>query len=189
MTKNNFRQRSIFLTICLFLFSLLVFSQNPLDISVEYQTYPTGQMPGLQISKGFNEKNAVHLRVGYNRVRHGDAGVHDDERGGGWGFTLGYRRYFKEDFQGFLVGVRNDFWFNNLDWKDNIGEEEEIKGTAEIIVIQPTAQVGYSWKFGSDWIFSPTASLGYEINLGEGEGEDVGEGMIMLIGIEFGKRF
>lgn len=178
-----------FLILILFIFSTNVIAQNPLDISIEFQVYPTGLQPGLQVSKGFQEKNAVHLRVGYNWVRHGDAGVHEDERGGGFGFTLGYRRFFKSDFQGLFVGVRNDFWFNTLDWKDNIEKPEEAKGTAKIIVVQPTAQIGYLWQLGTNWTFSPTASWGYEINLGEDEGEDVGEGMIMLLGIEFGKRF
>ena len=172
-----------------FLFSNSVFAQNPLDISFELQAYPTGLQPGLQISKGFKDKNAMHLRVGYNWVRHGDAGVHEDERGGGFGFTFGYRRFLKSDFQGLFMGVRNDFWFNTLDWADHIDKPEEEKGTAEIIVVQPTAQLGYLWNFGANWIFSPTISWGYEINLGEDEGEDVGEGMIMLLGIELGKRF
>ena len=67
-----------------------------------------------QIEKAFKENYAFHLRLGYNWIRHQDFGEHEDERGDGYGFTLGYKRYFKEGHKGFFIGARNDFWFNDF---------------------------------------------------------------------------
>jgi hypothetical protein len=35
--------------------------------------------------------------VGYNLLDHKDFGVQESEKGGGFGFTLGYRYYFKPE--------------------------------------------------------------------------------------------
>ena len=181
-----------FLLLVFFLLTNTLFSQEAakpiFDINLEFQAYPTGLMPGIRFEKGFGWKNAVSLRLGYNVVRHGNAGVKDDETGGGFGFSLGYKRYLKSDYQKWFLGIRNDIWFNKVDWIDNLGTADESKGTAEIMVVQPTIEAGYLFQFGKDLIFSPTLAFGYEINVKE-DGGDVGEGAIMLIGLNLGKRF
>jgi len=167
---------------CLFCFCLISKAQN-LDISFEFQA-----IPGFRIEKGFQEKNAIHLRLGYNWIRHRDLGVHEDERGNGFGFTVGYKRYFKENYEGFFIGARSDFWFNELDWKDNIDLPTEISGTTNITVIQPTAEAGYLFLLNNNWIFAPNIAFGYEVNV-KTEGAPVGEGAILLLGFKIGKRF
>ncbi len=162
-------------------------ASNPLDVSFEFQAYPTGLIPGLRIEKGFADKHAVHLRIGYQWIRHRDLGEHDDERGTGYGFTLGYRKYFGEGFKGFSLSSRCDLWFNELDWKDDT-PAGEVNGTSKITVVQPTIEAGYTFEFGNQMIFTPTAAFGYEVNV-KTDGADVGEGAILLIGFEIGKRF
>ena len=145
-------------------------------------------IPGIQIERGFAERNAIHLRLGYQFIRHADLGVHEDERGDGYGFTLGYKRYLKDGFRAWFWGVRNDVWFNTLDWKDNIGELNEAGGTSEIVVLQPTVEAGYLFELRESAFFTPTIAFGYEINV-ETQGADVGEGAILLIGFQLGIRF
>ncbi len=169
----------------LLLASLFGQAQNtPFDISFEFQAYPTGLIPGIRLEKGFGEKNAAHLRFGYQVIDHRDLGKHDDETGSGWGFTLGYHRYFKGGYQGFFLGARNDFWFNSMEWEMNDG----TSGKTDIVVVQPTAQAGWVFLFGEKWLLSPTLSFGYEINV-KTEGEATGEGAIILLGLNFGRRF
>lgn len=162
--------------------------ETPLNVSAEFQIYPTGMLPGLRIEKGFGIRHALLLRAGYNVVRHGDAGKHDDERGGGPGFTFGYKRYFAEGFRGWFAGVKNDFWFNEIKWKDNAGLPNESAGTSRISVVQPTAVAGFLFEFGHDWILAPALAFGFEINV-KTKGEPTGEGAIFLAGIQLGKRF
>ncbi len=158
------------------------------DLSFEFQAYPTGLIPGLRIEKSFGTKNTLHLRLGYQFIDHRDLGVHQNEEGSGYGFTLGYNRFLKEDFTGWHFGIRSDLWFNTIDWESSIGTAAVPFGTSEITVVQPTAQLGYLFKVKESWFFTPTISLGFEVNV-KTDGEPTGEGAILLLGVNAGKRF
>lgn len=161
---------------------------GPFDATFEFQAYPTGLIPGVRFEKGFAEKNAVSLRLGYQIIDHRDLGKNDDEVGNGYGFSLGYKRYFKENYQGLYAGVKNDFWWNTIEWKMNPDTPDEFSGETDIVVVQPTAEVGYLFAFDNGWILSPTLAFGFEINV-ETEGRPTGEGAIFLLGVNVGKRF
>lgn len=177
--------KNYFLLFILFLFVGNAFAQ-PLDIDLEFQVYPTGLIPGLRIEQGFGDKNAVHLRLGANLFDHRDLGVQDEERGKGFGFTVGYKRYLKSDFKGLSLGLRNDVWFNTVDWVDN-SSLGGITGTTKIVVVQPTAELAYLMKFGNNWVFTPALGFGYEVNV-KTDGAPTGEGAILLLGLSVGKR-
>jgi len=146
----------------------------PSDLGFEVQGYPGGFIFGTRFEKAFTNRDAINFKLGYNFAFHRDLGVHEDERGGGPGFTIGYRHYFKDDAMGVFFGVKNDIWINTIDWKDNIGETNEISGTTEITVIQPTLEGGYLFITNNDyWSFAPTIAFGFEINVNQ-KGEDVG---------------
>ena len=154
-------------------------------IGLELQQYPTGTLPGIHIGRSLgNGQHWLDLRLGYNIVYHGDAGVHEDETGGGFGVSPAYQYWWKPGREGLFLGFRVDFWDNTIDWKDNIGQTNEIRGTTEILVVQPTALLGYGLTIGEQWRFVPTFGLGAEINTQQ-EGEDVGQGMIALLGFQF----
>ncbi|KAA3631875.1 MAG: hypothetical protein DWQ02_15740 [Bacteroidetes bacterium] len=167
-------------------YSVTGVNAQPLDITFEFQAYPTGLIPGLRIEKGFGDKNAAHLRLAANLFDHRDLGVQDEERGNGFGFTVGYKRYFKSDFKGLSLGLRNDIWFNTVDWVDN-SSLGGITGTTKIVVVQPTAELGYLLEFGNNWVFTPALGFGYEINV-KTDGVPTGEGAILLLGFSVGKR-
>lgn len=166
----------------LLLFPLLASAQT--DLSLEFQAYPTGLIPGVRIEKNFSERHAVHLRLGYQIINHRDLGVQEDEKGSGFGFTLGYKHYFRDGYEGFFVGARNDIWLNTIDWIDNLGRT----GTTMITVIQPTLEAGYNFVLGDTWLFAPSVGFGFEVNV-RTEGEPTGEGAILLVGFLVGKRF
>ena len=155
-------------------------SSKKINYGVEIQAYPTGIIPGLHFSYPLAEKSEIELRLGYQYIRHGDLGVHEDERGNGYGFTLGYVRYFSSNYSGFNLGFRNDIWFNDLDWSDNIDTPIELNGNSKITVVQPTIIAGYALRSKS-FTITPTLAFGFEVNA-KTDGEDVGEGAILLIG-------
>lgn len=181
-TKTNLRHYLTFFSIFL---TSVFYGQT--DVSFEFQAYPAGLIPGLRIEKAFKENYAFHLRLGYNWVRHQDFGEHEDERGDGFGFTLGYKRYFSDGHKGLFLGARNDVWFNELDWKDNIGTPAEVSGTTKITVVQPTLEAGFAF-VKNNLVFTPTVAFGFEFNV-KTEGAPVGEGPILLLGINLGRRF
>lgn len=182
---------SIFFAVLFLFVSLQLAAQQDIPtagLGLELQVYPTGQLIGITFEKMWSSKNACHIRAGYNRVRHGDAGVHDEESGGGLGGTLGYRRYFREDYRGWHIGIRSDLWFNTIDWKDFLPGAAPNTGTSNIIVLQPTLESGYLFLFKKEIFLDFALAFGKEFNI-KTEGEPTGEGYILLGGLTFGIRF
>lgn len=158
------------------------------EIGLEFQVYPTGLLSGIHLEYEIGTHSGLQGRIGYNLVRHRDLGVQEDERGGGFGGTLGYRYYSKVDRKGLMLGVRCDLWWNELDWRNNIGLLNETNGTTRVTVLQPTAELGYVLLSKNELLILPTIALGAEINI-KTEGAEVGQGAILLLGASLIKRF
>lgn len=157
------------------------------EAGLEFQAYPTGLLPGIRFGLPITDKGLFELRLGYNYVRHRDLGLHDDERGDGFGFTVGYRYFLQEDLRGWNFGLRSDLWFNTVEWRDTEGTFT-ARGESEVIVLQPTGIVGYSFNLGGGFTLSPGIGFGVEINI-HTEGEKVGEGLIGLVGFSLSRYF
>jgi len=155
------------------------------DIGVEIQQYPTGFLYGIKAEFGIKSHHAIDFRVGYNDLDHEDFGVQDSEIGGGFGGSVGYRYYFNPANKKLFLGARTDLWFNDIDW---MNFTDATEGETSIIVLQPTALVGYTFLLNDRFVISPTLALGAEINI-KTDGEPVGEGGILLWGLNFLYRF
>ena len=155
-------------------------AQNKLKYGLEVQGYPTGLIAGITTEYELSYSLLGHVRAGYNLVRHRDLGKHDDERGGGFGGTLGLRYYIQEMYSSWFVEARSDLWFNKITWKDRIGQINQTTGKSEVTVLQPTLLGGYTFELGPVK-FSPTVAFGYEINI-KTKGQETGQGPILLIG-------
>ena len=151
----------------------------------EFQAYPTGIIPGFTYERFFSPRQSLNFRIGRQIIRHGDEGRQDDERGEGGGGSVGYRYYLPF---GVSVGARVDIWFNELDWRNNIGEEDEESGETDIIVLQPVVEATYRQYFTSNWFVQPSVAAGAEINVVT-DGEETGEGFIILGAISIGRSF
>ncbi len=163
-------------------------SQETGDLTAEFQVYPTGFIPGIAYDHHIGISSALSFRLGANIFDHRDLGVQDDEDGNGFGGSVGYRKYFSESRSKWHWGLRTDVWFSNVDWQ-NIGPQGEvIMGETSITVIQPTASFGYAFVSEGGFYVSPAISYGVEWNV-RTEGEPTGEGLIILIGVQAGKRF
>lgn len=179
-----------FLLICFFLsITVAVRAQqnSGFALSAEFQAYPTGLIPGLRADWQFRTHHSLQLRVGYDLVRHGNKGVQNDERGGGFGGTLGYRYHFLDARKGLFLGARADVWRNRIDWIDYAPSGGQMaSGVSKIVVFQPTAEAGYRFPFGqSNWFVAPNIAFGAEINV-KTQGVDVGQGPILLLGLSLG---
>lgn len=148
----------------------------------ELQVYPTGLLPGLRIEKNLSDKSAINFRVAFQVIDHRDLGVQDDEKGNGYGFSLGYRRYFATSGKGLSLSLRADYWDNRIDWTN---ESPSTSGTTDILVLQPTALLEYKLQTASPLTITPSLGFGYEWNV-KTVGEPTGEGAILLVGIFVG---
>ncbi len=160
----------------------------PSDISLETQVYPTGVIYGARYERAISGKQALSIRLGVQDIDHEDEGEQDDEVGDGFGFTLGYKRYLRAGHTGPAIGFKTDLWFNSIDWRDDIGTANERSGQTDVIVLQPTVEISWHHPLGNQFFITPTAAAGFEINV-DTDGEDVGEGFIILGGILVGIRF
>ena len=172
----------------IFLFAFLLFSglAQSQRLGFEFQAYPTGLIPGIRYADGWGERHEWNLRLGLNLIDHRDLGVKWDEQGWGYGASLGYRYYFKPDWRGFFIGPRLDLWHNHIDWVDILPNDAQVSGTTQLLVVQPTAEAGYQWVFGN-WTLAPSIAFGVEINAVT-EGEETGQGAILLLGISLSRR-
>jgi len=175
---------------CLFILLLFFISARSqdigyktIDVGGEFQWYPTGYIPTLHLAYGFPLHHSIQLRIGYNKANHEDKGKHDDEQGGGPGFSLGYRYYIPVRPHGLFVGARTDLWHMKIDWKQGT-----TSGTSKLWVIQPTFEVGYMILINDMFFITPSISNGVEINVNT-IGDPVGEGFITLVGLSAGWRF
>jgi hypothetical protein len=160
------------------------------ELGLTFQQYPTGSVPGLSYTfqPGEDSHHSLQLRLGYNIVYHGNAGVWEDERGGGFGFSPGWLYHFKAERKGLYLGSRLDVWFNSIDWKGQGPADNPINGTSNIVVLQPTAVAGYRILLGVNFVLVPEIAVGAEINV-INDGKNVGQGAILLGGLTLARRF
>jgi len=155
---------------------------------LETQIYVTGFIPSLKFEKIVRENNAVNFRIGANLFDRRSFGEQDEERGVGYGLTVGYRRYHKEN-RSWSLGLRSGLWFNKVNWKNLDGIEVLSSGTSDVIAIQPTFELGHLFFLDDEGFFvNPTFSFGMELNL-LNNGAQVRDGIIVLFGATVGKRF
>lgn len=165
------------------------------SIGIETQTYPAGIIPSIRFDVGISENLNFNSRIGYNFTDRRDWGKHDNEKGGGFGFGLGIEKtnFLTENLS---LNFRTDLWFMEIDWKDTKTIcgivppcfKMPISGETNIVVLQPTLGLAYQLPISDQFFLKPSLSFGYEVNV-KTEGEPVGEGAILLIGVQFGKYF
>ncbi len=175
--KNNLN-----FTLALLFLSTFAFGQNRVtDFGLEVQVYPTGIIPGIRAEKSINKHDAVTARLGYQIINHRDLGLHDDEKGSGFGASIGYKHYFQRYFDGLSLGIRLDGWYNSIDWITET-DAGDIKGNSKIIVLQPTTELGWTFVLGDNFVLTPAIAAGFEKNI-KTDGEETGEGLILLVGV------
>lgn len=179
-------------TLALVFTPFVLFAQN--SFQLETQAYPAGIIPGVRFEFNIGNNSNLTSRIGYNFTDRQDFGKNDNEKGGGPGFGIGY---LKSDFISSDISVhfKTDLWFMDIDWEqkglitcDPVACPNAVSsGTTEIIVLQPTIGLDYNFQLSENLFLKPNLSFGYEINI-KTKGREVGEGAILLIGLNLGYR-
>lgn len=174
--------------------------KRPIELSFEYQMYPAGMIPGLKVEVGVGQyfKHSMSARLCYHRVRRHGWGKHGDERGNGFGASIGYKYYIIKPMKGLYTGARASVSKLTIDYRD-IGDDEIFGteddgnfGQSKVVVIQPTIEFGYKFLFpigrGKILFITPQIAAGFEYNAIT-DGEAVGKGATGLWGVDIGLRF
>lgn len=146
-----------------------------------------GAPPGVRGS----ERLETGVWAGYNLTRRRDWGEHDDERGGGFGGGVEAAYFPESPGGGWFAGIRAAVWRLEIEWRDESATPTNPVRTGEtrIVVLQPTARAGYRFGLGgrseSRARLDAEAALGAEFNA-RTDGEDVGQGVILLVGLRLG---
>ncbi len=178
--------------ICFSAFLLISFlavqgQNSSLYVGPEYNYYPAGHIIGLQAEYSPNNNHhSFNARIASNITRRQDfSGLNDDERGIGFGGSLGYRYYLTPACNGLYLGARADLWSIAVHWKDS--SEVISSGTTKIMVVQPTFEIGYLFKFSKGWELGTAFVNGVELNV-KMDGDPVGEGWITLWQLRLSKQ-
>ena len=154
-----------------------------ISVGMELQWYPAGWIIGPVASYRLAPKHLLHVRTAANIANRHDWGKNDNEKGTGYGGSLGYRFVFTPDKNSFFLGARLDFWGMKIDWKNNTGTPQATAGQTKISIFQPTAEAGYRVGSNNQRLnFLFTAGGGTEINI-KTNGKEVGEGGMWLLGV------
>lgn len=175
----------LFSTVCISAADAQEIGYSTFDAGAEFQWYPRGTITGLHLAYNSKIHHAVNLRIGYNKTDHKDDGKHSEEKGSGWGGTIGYRYYINPFPHKFFIGPRTDLWRMKIDWADI---NPVASGTSKVWVLQPTLEIGYLFLINDQAFITPTIANGYEFNI-KTEGAETGKGFITLLGISAGFRF
>ena len=154
------------------------------QVGPEVQWYPAGWIIGPVANYFITPKHLINVRAAINIAnRHNWSGLNDDEKGTGFGGSLGYSYLFTPGKRTFFIGARGDLWSTKINWKNKIGTPQQTSGSTRIIVFQPTVELGYMIKLDpSKWSLLCSVGGGREINI-KTTGKEVGQGGIWLLGI------
>jgi hypothetical protein len=151
---------------------------------VEVQWYPAGWLIGPVANYFISPKHILNFRAAINIAdRHNWSGLNDDERGTGYGGSVGYRYLFTPAKNSFFIGARVDLFSTKIKWKNNIGTVQQTSGITTTLVLQPSAELGYRIMLtNSRWNILFAGGIGEEINI-RTKGRDVGQGGMWLLSV------
>lgn len=153
-------------------------------IGADVRWYPAGWIVGPSVAYVATPKHILSAGIAVNLADRKDfSGLNDDEKGTGFGGSVGYRFLFSPNKSTFFLGARVDLWGMKIKWKDKLGTPQAINGTTNITIFQPTAEIGYWLKIkDSKWNLLFSGGGGAEVNI-KTKGKEVGQGGIWLLGV------
>lgn len=152
-------------------------------LGVSLQLYPAGIIATINSEFIYTVNSSLFIRVGGNFTDRKDySDYNDNEKGSGFGGTIGYRRHFHLGSGKIITGINSDIWNMWINWKNDIGEANETSGQTYTLVLQPWLESGYFLQLDNSPIqIGISLGFGREINIIT-DGKDVGQGwMISLL--------
>lgn len=161
-------------------------NDSPIDLGLSVQLYPAGIIPTINLERYITENESLLFRLGANIVDRQDfSDENDQEEGGGFGGSFGYRKHFPLNKGKIVAGAHLDVWNLWIDWEDNLGTPNESSGTTYTLTLQPWLEAGYFFNIkNSASQLGITAGFGREINAIT-NGADVAQDWIGSLSLQY----
>jgi hypothetical protein len=160
------------------------------DIGLSIQWYPAGIITTLNSELFACNKSSILLRLGGNYANRRDySPYNDNEKGGGFGGTLGYRCHFYRKSGYFFAGFNTDIWNTWINWRNDIGKPDQTQGRTYTMVLQPWIEAGYFVNINkSPFQIGLSTGFGRELNIIT-KGKAVGQGWINSVSLQIQYSF
>ena len=157
---------------------------NTTDIGAEFQWYKDGKFIGLHLATNAKLHHSFHATIGYYIAGDPTASFYYNQNNGGLGVGLGYRYYTGLRPHRFFIGAKADLFTYKVGLKT---QTLNIEPRTSMIFI-PSLQTGYMILINDMFFITPTASIGYKMNLQSDMSLDE-EKAVGLFGISLGAKF
>jgi len=157
---------------------------NTTDVGAEFQWYEDGSFIGLHLATNAKLHHSFHATVGYYMAGDPTAAFYYNINNGGLGGGLGYRYYTGLRPHRFFIGAKADLFTYKVGLKT---QTLNIESRTSMIFI-PSLQTGYMILINDMFFITPTASIGYKMNLQSDMSLDE-EKAVGLFGISCGFKF
>lgn len=185
-------KRTILFAIAAFLcLSLTVQSQdmgyNTKDVGIDYLW--AKDCPGINLQLAFNarEHHSIITSLGYKDVWRPIPNTHNNEKGKGFGGSVGYRYYFKVLPKGIYLGLRAHVWSLSM-----YRSADNTAKNTNLTIGQPSAELGYTAVINDIAFVTFYYSAGKQFQISDADksyGYGYGKGSVSSFGISGGIRF
>ena len=157
---------------------------NTTDVGADFQWYKDGKFIGLHLATNAKLHHSFHATIGYYMAGDPTASFYYNQNNGGLGAGLGYRYYILLRPHGFFIGAKADLFTHKVGLKT---QTLNIESHTSMIFI-PSLQTGYMILINDMFFITPTASIGYKMNLQSEMSLDEKKS-VALFGISLGAKF
>ncbi|MCK0135931.1 hypothetical protein [Arenibacter sp. S6351L] len=136
------------------------------NLGLSVQVYPAGIIPTVNLEQYLTKRSSLVYRLGANIVDRQDfSAENDEEKGGGFGASIGYRIHYPLQNGEIIAGINMDVWNLWIDWRDKLPFQNMTSGTTYTLVLQPWLETGYFFHLkNSNSKIGITTGFGREIN-------------------------
>ena len=151
--------------------------RNTIGLAIQY--YPAGIIGTLNVQIPLQKHDFVIYRLGGNFANRKTFSPYNDyEKGGGFGASVGYQKYFILKRGKIVAGINTDIWNMWIHWENDMVTSNPTTGKTYTLVLQPWVEAGYFLNFKNSNIqIGLTTGFGREINIVT-NGKGVGQGWI-----------
>jgi hypothetical protein len=158
---------------------------NTADVGAEFQWYKDGKFIGVHLATNAKLHHSFHAMIGYYMAGDPTASFYYNLNNGGLGVGLGYRYYTNLRPHGFFIGTKADLLTHKVALKT---QTLMVDGPYTSMIFIPSLQTGYMILINDMFFITPTASIGYKMNVQSEMSLDEKKA-VGLFGISLGAKF
>jgi hypothetical protein len=182
-------KKPFLIVLALLCYSFAAYSQdlgyNTIDVGMEYKWSSNSPNINLQLALNAKIHHSFLISAGYKSAYKPIPNTHNNEKGRGWGGSLGYRYYFGVVPKRVFLGIRGEVWSFGMYRTAN-----ETAENVQVMIFQPHIEAGYTAVINDIFYITPLVSYSKQITVSsDGDTFLYGNGYVPSVGISMGWRF